>query len=141
MMLLSVACPAVHILPHYVPSVAYPALHISPNYVAICGLSRSTYFPTLCCHLWPIPLYTFPQIMLPSVACPALHIFSHYVAICGLPQSTNFPTMCYKLHDFREKVIDHKMCDLISSTFFYRKISHSKKNSAIYHHSCLFVVV
>ena len=44
-------------------SVVCPALHISPHYVAICGLYRSTYFPTLYCHLWPVPPYTFPHII------------------------------------------------------------------------------
>jgi hypothetical protein len=36
----------------------------------------------LYCHLWPAPLY---------------HIFS---------------TLSHKRHDFREKVTEHKMCDL-----------------------------
>jgi hypothetical protein len=39
-------------------------------------------------HLWPVPLY---------------HIFS---------------TLFHKRHDFREKVIEHKMCVLIFSTNF-----------------------
>ena len=71
--------------------VACPALHITTHYVAICGLYRSTYFPTLCCYLWPVPLYTFPHILLLSVTCPALHISPHYVAIFGLSRSTHFP--------------------------------------------------
>jgi hypothetical protein len=41
------------------------------------------------CHLWPAPLY---------------HIF--------------FPTLSQKLHDFREKVTEHKMYGLLSSTTF-----------------------
>jgi hypothetical protein len=39
--------------------------------------------------------------ILPSVTCPAVHYFS---------------TLSHKRHDFREKVIEHKMCVLIVST-------------------------
>ena len=40
------------------------------------------------CHLWPAPLYNI------------------------------FYTLSHKQHDFREKVIEHKMCILIFSTTF-----------------------
>ena len=40
--------------------------------------------------------------------------------ICGLPHSTIiFSTFSHKRYDFREKVTEHKMCDLIFSTTLY----------------------
>jgi hypothetical protein len=39
-------------------------------------------------------------------------------------------TWSHKWHDFREKVIEHKMCVLISSSSFIWSISHSTKNWA-----------
>jgi hypothetical protein len=56
------------------------------------------------------------RIILSTVACLALPHFS---------------TLYHKLHDFQEKVIEHKMCVLIFSTTSIRNISHSK-NSARY---------
>ena len=57
------------------------------------------------------------RIILPSVASLAVPHFS---------------TLSHKRHDFREKVIEYKICVLIFSTTFLRNISHSKKNSARY---------
>jgi len=37
---------------------------------------------------------------------------------------------------FLDKVIEHKMCILNFYTPSVRKISNSKKNSAIYYHKC-----
>jgi hypothetical protein len=62
-----------------------------------------------CCHLWPARLY---------------HIFS---------------TSYHKQHDLIKKVIEHKMCVLISSTTFVWNISHSKKNWARYDKKCIFI--
>ena len=105
------------ISPHYMlSSVACLALlHFSTLYAVICGLSRSTSFLyIICCHLWPVSLYFIsPHYILSSVTCPALQIFS---------------TLSHKRHDFQEKVIEHKMCILLSSTTFVWSISHSKKN-------------
>ena len=52
----------------------------------------------------------------------------HHTLICdysGFP--IVFPTLSHKLHDFRRKVIEHKMCVLICTTSFVRNISHSKE--------------
>ena len=46
----------------------------------------------------------------------------------------NFSTLSQKRHDFRNKVIEHKMCVLIFHTRFVWNISHFKKNSARYFH-------
>jgi hypothetical protein len=57
-------------------------------------------------------------IILSSVACQVVPYFS---------------TLSHKRHDFREKIIEHKMCVLIFSTTF---VSHCKKNPARYYHKC-----
>ena len=46
----------------------------------------------------------------------------------------HFLTLSDKPHDFREKVIGHKMCVLIFSTNFSRNIFHFKKNSVRRYH-------
>jgi hypothetical protein len=53
------------------------------------------------------------RFILPSVACLAVPYFS---------------TLSHKRHDFRKKkVTEHKICVLISSTSFTRKISHCER--------------
>ena len=60
--------------------------------------------------------------ILSSVACLALQYFS---------------TLSHKKHDFREKIIEHKMYVLVFSTTFVWRISHSEKNSARSYHKCI----
>jgi hypothetical protein len=64
------------------------------------------------------------HIILSSVVCPAIQYFS---------------TLSHKRHDFRENVIEYKMCVLIFSTPHVQNISHSKKNSARYDKKCTYV--
>ena len=44
-----------------------------------------------------------------------------YIFICGLSGSTTFSQLCRKLHDLREKVIEHKMC----FDFFLQRLSET----------------
>jgi hypothetical protein len=52
-----------------------------------------------------------------------------------------FTTLSHKRHDFREKVIEHKIYVLIFSTTFVQNISHSKNNWERYYHKCTLVFV
>jgi len=45
-----------------------------------------------------------------------------------------FSKLSHKRHDFGNKLTEHKMCVLVSSTKFIRKISHFNENSAKYYH-------
>jgi hypothetical protein len=45
-------------------------------------------------------------------------------------------TLSHERHDFREKVIEHKLRVFIFSTTFIETISHSKKNSVKYCQKC-----
>jgi hypothetical protein len=56
-----------------------------------------------------------------------------YSIVCSL-FLPHFPTLSHKRHDFRGKVIDHKMCVLIFSITFLWYICHINKNSARYCH-------
>jgi hypothetical protein len=58
--------------------------------------------------------------ILSSVACPALQYFS---------------TLVHKRHDFREKVIGHKMCFNFLYKFVWN-ISNPNENGARYDHKC-----
>ena len=56
-------------------------------------------------------------------------------AICHLspcPALQYFSTLSYKLQDFLEKITEHKMYILISTTTFVWNISYSKNNRMSY---------
>jgi len=61
---------------------------------------------------------------LSSVTCPTLQYFF---------------TLSQKWHDFLKKVIEHKMCVLISCSTFFLNISHSKKTCMRYDLKCILV--
>jgi hypothetical protein len=65
----------------------------------------------------------------PACKAPA----PYYIVICGLSVS-NFSKLSHKLHQFEEKVTEHKMCVLICSTTFVWSTSHSKKNLVRYYY-------
>jgi hypothetical protein len=55
------------------------------------------------------------------------------ILLSGASVAVPYFSTSHKRHDFREKVIGHKMSVLIFSTTFVRNISHSKKNSSRYY--------
>jgi len=57
-----------------------------------------------------------------------------HIVLSGLPGSiVFFSTLSHKRHDFRRQFFEHEMCVLTSSTiFFFRNMSHSKKNWEVY---------
>jgi hypothetical protein len=59
----------------------------------------------------------------------------HMSLTCGLSASTLYFHI-NRRNDFRKKVTEHKMCDLIFSTTFVRNISHSKKKWTRYDKKC-----
>jgi len=50
--------------------------------------------------------------------------------------NSGFKGLIHERHDFRNKVIEHKTCVLISCANCGWNISHSKENSARYCHEC-----
>ena len=55
------------------------------------------------------------------------------IVIVDLLALQYFSTLSHKQHDYRkQKVIEHKMCELIFYTTFVGSISRSKKNWARY---------
>jgi len=59
-----------------------------------------------------------------------------YVDFCGLFRIYNISPHYLERHDFRQNVIEHKLCVLILSTTFVCIISHSEKNSAKCDYKC-----
>jgi hypothetical protein len=49
---------------------------------------------------------------------PPSNMRMRHIVISGLSGSTMLSTLSHKLHDFRIKVTEHKMCVLIFSTTF-----------------------
>ena len=62
-----------------------------------------------------------------------------HILICSLPGSTIFFHIIHKLHELKKKVVEHKMCVLISSTNFVWNISHYKKKWARYDQKCISI--
>jgi hypothetical protein len=65
------------------------------------------------------------------------------ILTCDLSGSSMcfYSTLSHKNTILGEKFMKHKMCVLILSTIFVRKISHSKNNSAIYDQKCIGIRV
>ena len=70
------------------------------------------------------------------VALIIQHATRRHIVICSHFGSSAFLTLRHKRHNFLEKVTEHKMYVLISSTTFFWNVSHSKKNSERYCHKC-----
>ena len=71
--------------------------------------------------------------------CPVRNTHAPYCHLCPAPLYNIFPTLSHKMHDFREKVTEHKLCVLIVSTTFVWKISHSNKKRARCDKKCVLV--
>jgi hypothetical protein len=52
------------------------------------------------------------------------------IVICGLPRFVIISTISQKQQEKRKKGTEQKICVVISSTAFFWKIPHSKKNRA-----------
>ena len=68
-----------------------------------------------------------------------LFFVSYYIGICRIYGSTTPSILSQKRHDLRKIFIAHRMCISIYSATLVQYISHSKKNSTIYHHKCTHV--
>jgi hypothetical protein len=101
---------------------------------------------TYCCSGKPIIITYFwrPDVWACAHGCASValliqhairmrHIVTSFVTPLAPPY---FSTLSHKRHDFRKKVIEHKMCVLIFCTTFVQNISHSTKNLARYCHKC-----
>jgi hypothetical protein len=65
--------------------------------------------------------------------------YAPYYVVCSLSGCTEFFHISHKLHVFRKKVFEYKMCVLIFSITFMCNIFHSKKNTTRYYNKCKHV--
>jgi hypothetical protein len=72
-------------------------------------------------------------VLLIQQATHMRHILTSFVAPLVQPY---FSILSHKRHNFRKKVIEHKMCILIFSANLVYNISNSKKTSETYCHKC-----
>jgi hypothetical protein len=95
-------------------------------------------------------MYVWRNIQARSLGCKSNKYYIFWVSVCSLRYPARnahapychvspFSTLCHKRHDFREKVIQHKMCVLILSTTFVWNISHSEQIWTRYDHKCISV--
>ena len=93
--------------------------------VCVCGAGSSG--ASTCAYAW------LHVVFLIQHATRMRHIVTSFVASLAAP---HFSTLSHKRHDFRKKVIEHRMCVFIFSTTFIWNVSHSKNNSAECCHQC-----
>jgi hypothetical protein len=74
-----------------------------------------------------------------SLRYPARNAHAPYFHVRPFPVYNTFSTLSRKRHDFRKKVIKHKICVLIFSTSFVWNISHSKNKWERYDKKCILV--
>ena len=93
-----------------------------------------------CCSRKAVSIKYSKCVFVSLVMQHALLMLRMYWYLWGLSGCSIFFHIILQTAWFSGKqVVEHKMCVLIFSTTFSCKISHSKKNSAIYYHNCTSV--
>ena len=91
--------------------------------------------------LWESKKYYTFWACVCSLSCPACNALAPYSDMWPCLALPYFSTISLKRHDWREKVIEHKMCVLIFFTNFVCKVPHSKKNWSRYDWKCILVTM